>query len=224
MVMNILVVGAHIGDAELMSGPLVIEEIQTGGQALILALTPGEHGNPRSDPSNYKIQKIKEAKDFSSAVGARSIIFEDLRDGFLNVDDDIALRISKIIREDKPDLVITHWIGSFHPDHRNAHMLVKRAIFLSQLPLINEQHPPHKTKLQYSENWEDMDGYKPNSHRVISNKAFKIWSEAITSHEFAHGKISGFRYIDYYTALLTLRGCLANTDRAVSLMDDPTSI
>lgn len=219
--MNILAVGAHIGDAELMAGPLVIEEILTGGQASLLALTPGELGNAKSSPVDYKIQKIKEAKDFSAAIGARSIIFEDLRDGFLTTDDGVALRIAQIIRQDKPDLVLTHWIGSFHPDHRNAHTLVSRAIFLAQLPMANEQNPPHKPKLKFSENWEDLDGYKPSSHREISSQAFKIWTEAITGHEFARGKISGFRYIDYYTALLNLRGCLASVDRAVSLMDDP---
>lgn len=33
----------------------------------------------------------------------------------------------------------------------------------------------------------------------------------------ARGETYGFRYIDYYTAQLTMRGCLARTDRAVAL-------
>jgi LmbE family N-acetylglucosaminyl deacetylase len=36
----------------------------------------------------------------------------------------------------------------------------------------------------------------------------------LDAESFARGETYGFRYIDYYTALLTMRGCLARTTRA----------
>jgi LmbE family N-acetylglucosaminyl deacetylase len=219
--MHILAVGAHIGDAELMCGPLLIEEIEQGNAATILALTPGELGNPKQSSQDYKIQKLYEHKEFCKNIGASSIVFEDCRDGFLEASDDIALRIAKYIRELRPDTVLGHWKGSFHPDHRSAYHLVKRAVFLASLPLEGEKNLSHSTTLKFSENWEDMVGFTANEYREISNAAFDTWSEAITSHAFARGEITGFRYIDYYTALMTAKGCLSNFTRAVALMHDP---
>jgi LmbE family N-acetylglucosaminyl deacetylase len=222
--MNILAVGAHIGDAELMAGPLLVEALSRGDNATILALTPGELGNPVVSATKYRIQKIKENRMFCDAIKAKSIIFDDLRDGFLLPTEEIALRIARIIREERPEEIFTHWSGSFHPDHRSAHLLVKQAVFIASLPLEDESHPPFQTKLLFSENWEDMSGFEVSEFRSISDSSYDSWRLAIESHEFAHGQTSGFRYIDYYSALMTTRGCLSNTFRAVALMRDPSPL
>lgn len=222
--MNILAVGAHIGDAELMSGPLLVEEINRGTSVTIIALTPGELGNPNQSAKEYKKQKLIENKAFCEKIGASSIVFEDCKDGFLTANDDTALRIARHIRELRPQTILGHWKGSFHPDHRNAHALVKRAVFLAALPLDGEKHSPHAATLKFSENWEDMVDFEVTEYRDISDNAFNIWLEAISIHVFARGETEGFRYIDYYTALMTAKGCLSNSKRAVTLMNDPLAV
>lgn len=219
--MNILAIGAHIGDAELMSGPLITDEILRGNSATVLALTPGELGNPEQAPNEYKIQKLEETRNFCKKIGANSIVFENERDGFLKTNDDLALRLARTIRELRPDVVLAHWKGSFHPDHRAAHNLVERAAFLAGLPLIDENYPRYSPTIKYSENWEDMQDFQADEYHEISSDAFDLWCEAISMHEFAHGRTSGFRYIDYYTALMTAKGCLNNSLRAVALMRNP---
>ncbi len=219
--MHILAIGAHIGDAELMAGPLLTEEVSLGNKATLLALTPGELGNPKVSAAKYRTQKISENRIFCETIGVQSLIFEDYRDGFLVANDEAATRVARIIRELCPQEILTHWSGSFHPDHRNAHLLVKRAVFLANLPLENEEHPPFRTSITFSENWEDMTGFEVTQARAISDSSFALWRKAIESHEFAHGQTSGFRYIDYYTALMTMRGCLADSTRAVGMMKDP---
>ena len=221
--MNLLAIGAHIGDAELMAGPLLVEAISKGDNATILSLTPGELGNPNISATKYRTQKISENRTFCDAINAKSIIFDDLRDGFLLPTEENALRIARLIREERPEEVFTHWSGSFHPDHRNARLLVKHAVFLASLPLEDENHPPFLAKLMFSENWEDMAGFEASEFRSISDSSYDCWRQAIESHEFAHGQTSGFRYIDYYSALMTTRGCLSNTFRAVGLMRDPST-
>lgn len=222
--MNILAIGAHIGDAELMAGPLLVEAMSHGSNATILSLTPGELGNPDVSATKYRTQKINENRIFCDAISAKSIIFDDLRDGFLLPTEEIALRIARIIREEHPKEIFTHWSGSFHPDHRNAHLLVKQAIFIASLPLEDENHPPFQAKLLFSENWEDMSGFEVSEFRSISDSSYDCWRLAIEGHEFVHGQTSGFRYIDYYSALMTTRGCLSNTFRAVGLMREPSTL
>ena len=46
------------------------------------------------------------------------------------------------------------------------------------------------------------------------DRAYELWREGIQEHAFARGETYGFRYIDYYTALMTTRGCLASYPRA----------
>ena len=42
------------------------------------------------------------------------------------------------------------------------------------------------------------------------------WREAVSKYEFVGGKISSFAYLDYYSALMTVRGAESNRHRAVS--------
>ena len=49
------------------------------------------------------------------------------------------------------------------------------------------------------------------------------WKAAVEQYEFAHGVTSGFAYIDYYTALATVRGAIAHKGEAVAFAVDPGS-
>jgi hypothetical protein len=66
----------------------------------------------------------------------------------------------------------------------------------------------------HAENWEDMEGFHPSLYVPIPDEAFYRWVSAIRHQAFARGETYGFRYIDYYTALMTTRGCLAGYPRA----------
>ena len=52
--MNILAIGAHIGDSELMSGPYLCQSVINGDSCFMLALTSGEKGNPEVEPAIYR--------------------------------------------------------------------------------------------------------------------------------------------------------------------------
>ena len=47
------------------------------------------------------------------------------------------------------------------------------------------------------------------------------WREAVSKYEFIRGGISGFRYLDYYTALATVRGAEARKKQAVAFDIEP---
>ena len=213
---GLLAIGAHIGDADLMAGPLLAEARLRGHETAILALTPGERGHPRMTPDAYKIQKIAEGQAFATAIGARFLVYDDLSDGYLAADEPTAERIADTIRELRPDAVIVHWRHSIHTDHENASRLAERGRFLAGLPVDGK--PRHGVgRLLYAENWEDAEGFETVGYVPISDEAFQMWRTAIGGQAFARGETYGFRYIDYYAALMTVRGCLAGTTRAVAL-------
>lgn len=121
-----------------------------------------------------------------------------------------------MIREVRPDVLISHWKQSIHSDHVNASYLTERARLLASLPIEGlDRHGVRR--LVYAENWEDAEGFTVGGYVPISEQAFDTWRAAIGEQAFARGETYGFRYIDYYTALLTMRGCLAGVPRAVAL-------
>lgn len=223
----IMAVGAHIGDMDLAAGPLLAQSVLDGGQAVLVALTPGERGHPRVPVDEYREQKIAEGTEFASRIGAEFHVFDDISDGFLEADDDVSGRVAGLIRRYRPDLLVAHWRHSIHRDHERASAVAVRARYLAGLPGWNapgggDRHAVHG--LCYPENWEDGRRFHPDRYAPISAAAFALWSDAIAGQAFARGETYGFRYIDYYTAQLTMRGCLARCDRAVALADADRSL
>ncbi len=223
---TVLAVGGHIGDAELTAGPLLAALALAGHDVSLLALTPGERGHPTLSPEEYKAQKIHEGEYFATAIGAGFQVFGDQSDGFLGTGDDVAVRVAEVFRAVRPDIVVTHWHRSIHTDHENAATLVTRGRFLAGLPYDVPSGAPRWSVpvVLHAENWEDMAGFEPLIYAPISDEAFDRWREGIGEHAFARGETYGFRYIDYYTALMTARGCLApgrgGSRRAVALAGD----
>lgn len=221
---NIIAVGAHIGDMDLAAGPILTQNVLDGGRSLLVALTPGERGHPSLPVSDYKAQKIQETQAFAERVGAEVIVFDDLSDGFLTADDEIADRLAMILREARAELVLAHWRHSMHSDHENASWIAKRARFLSGLPGHRENETPRHGvgQLLYTENWEDAEDFEADTFVEISQQARDIWQEAIRTQAFARGETYGFRYIDYYSAQMITRGCLARVPYAAALSGTTT--
>jgi hypothetical protein len=83
---------------------------------------------------------------------------------------------------------------------------------------LERERPRHGVgAVLHAENWEDEEGFQPSVYVPIPDEALTRWRDAIEGQAFARGETYGFRYIDYYTALMALRGCRAGTARAVAL-------
>lgn len=211
--MTVLAVGAHVGDMDVTAGPALAETALRGHRVGLIALSPGERGHPRLSAADYRKQKIDEGEKFAAEIGAEMQIF-DGSDGFLGFDETVASRIADTIRDLQPTTVIGHWARSTHSDHANSALITERARYLAGLPLDHELSRHTVRRLLFAENWEDAEDYKPNLYLEISDEAFTRWHKAISGESFARGETYGFRYIAYYTASLTMRGCLAGTTRA----------
>ena len=202
---KILVVGGHAGDAEITTGPVIAQHTRAGGEAVLLHLTLGESGHPDLPPADYARQKREEAERAAELLGARAVFFP-YTDGELAVTEAIKLEIADLIRAERPDIVITHWKGSFHKDHAACHDLVKDAVFYAGLPTMKRPLPAHGPQaLYFTENWEDPYDYRPAIY-VDSTEGYKQWLRAIEAYELFRGGLSSFPYRRYYEALATLRG------------------
>ncbi len=220
--LHLLVIGAHIGDAEVTAGGVVCKYTRAGHHATFLHLTPGEKGNPKMDHLAYKQQRLAETRRSAEKMGAEVIVFE-YPDGELPVNDEVKLKICDTVRQLRPDIVITHWQGSFHRDHRNCHVNVMEGVFWAALPGIVRALPPHCiTALYYAENWEDPYDYQPDLWIDIS-EVYDQWMAALREHALFRGEVASFDYLQYYSGLTAMRGAEVGYKRAQTFALPPIS-
>lgn len=213
---TVIAVGGHIGDMELTAGPTLAKVVLEGGRAIIVDCTYGERGHPDLAPSVYREQKLREAEHFAAAIGAELVVL-DYSDGFLPDAEEVAEQIATIIREAKPDILITHWIHSMHRDHEHAARAALRGAFLASIPIEEIDAPRHSVPtILHAENWEDMEGFDADTFFEIPEEAYDRWLTGISTHAFARGETYGFRFIDYYSALMQVKGCLVGAPRAAA--------
>jgi LmbE family N-acetylglucosaminyl deacetylase len=219
---TILAIGAHAGDAELTSGLLLAQQRRLGDRTVILHMTLGEGGNPKLSPQAYGEQKRREALAVGAALGAE-VLFAPYKDGELPDDDAARRYVADVIRQVQPTHVLTHWGSSIHKDHSATHRVVVDAVLLASLPGVVTQHAAWRgvRSVWYAENWEDPDGFKPFVYVGVAAEDSTRWREAVRKYEFVGGSISSFRYLDYYSALMTLRGAESRKGRAVGFDVDP---
>ena len=204
--LHILALGAHAADQELSAGMVIAKYTGAGHRATILSLTPGEKGHPSLGAEAYARQKIAEAQECARLLGAESRVLS-YGDATLPVTEEITFEVADIIRELKPDVLITHWSHSIHKDHRNAHRIALDAYFYAALPRIERTHPAHRiSRIYFSENWEDMEGYEPDLY-IDTSDVFAQYCEALESFELWNGG-TGWPYADYYRSLARMRACL----------------
>lgn len=216
---SLLVVGAHAFDAEVIAGPLAATVAARGGTVTLVHLSLGEQGHPSLPPEEYAKQKRAEAEDAAAALGVswRTL---DLPDGFVPDTDDTALAVGDLVREHRPDVVVTHWRGSWHKDHRAAYAATTNGVLFAGLPTLSSTHPPHIPGLiLFGENWEDDEGFRPE-HLVDVSPGMQRWHRAIRAYELGRG-LSSFPYVDFYSSLYRMRGCLAGTDHAQGFLAHP---
>ena len=132
---TILAVGAHIGDMELTAGMLLATCASQGGSIATLALTAGEKGAPAgADVAAYRKQKVSEAQEFARRLGGSAYVL-DYPDGLLPDSDEARFAVCDIIREVKPDILITHHRCSMHKDHALCRRIVEDARFYAGIAM-----------------------------------------------------------------------------------------
>jgi LmbE family N-acetylglucosaminyl deacetylase len=136
---RILVVLAHPDDPEFYCGGTVALWAAEGRQIIYCLLTQGEKGNDDGevDPLVIAQIRVEEQRRAADILGVEQVIFLDHPDGYLTPD--LALRrdVVRVIRQVRPEIVITCDPTNFfpsdryinHPDHRAAGQATLDAVY-----------------------------------------------------------------------------------------------
>ncbi|AUW95026.1 MAG: LmbE family protein [Sulfobacillus thermosulfidooxidans] len=204
--MRVLAIGAHAGDMDLTCGAVLAQHVLSHDEVTIAHLTLGEKGHPTMPVADYAIQKRDEAQGFATAIGAH-VRFFSYHDAELPATGPVVDEVVDLIRELKPQIVVTHWKHSIHPDHANTHQVVEQALFYASLKTYERPAPSHFVPfVYYADNWEDSAGFEPQVFVEIQPDAYERWLQGVSHYAYARGETSHFPFIAYYNALMVVRG------------------
>lgn len=214
---DILSIGAHAGDVEIASGIALANAVNAGKNVATCCLTLGEKGNPKMDPRVYAEQRREEVEASADVLGAEFYILPWM-DGELPVSDEVKFAIADVIRDCRPDVIITHHPKSIHKDHINTSLNVPDAMFYAGLKTFKTDKEPHYCpKLYFAENWEDKEDYVPDIYLEVTEGDIALWRDLASKHALFRGEVVAFPYVEYYEKLVRLRGIEKYMPYAVTL-------
>jgi LmbE family N-acetylglucosaminyl deacetylase len=108
---KVLAIGAHPDDIELGCGGLLTKAARAGHGVYMCTVT---RGSASGDPKERTDELFKSAK----YIGAQGVRIGDFEDTKLRVDNDLINFIESYVDEVEPDLILTHFHGDIHHDHR----------------------------------------------------------------------------------------------------------
>jgi LmbE family N-acetylglucosaminyl deacetylase len=162
--MKILLMTAHPDDADIMAGGTIARWIDEGKDVHSVIFTRGDKGHDDPAMTADAVAKLREAEQRAAAaiLGVPRLTFLEFTDGDLSwAGPAVAEAATRIVREERPDLIVTHdpyagapgyRVPQLHPDHRAIGAAVGDACyFRAPGPLYYPEHgraglSPHRVR------------------------------------------------------------------------------
>jgi N-acetylglucosamine malate deacetylase 1 len=133
--LRVLVIGAHPDDCELGTGGTAIKYSRLGHVVKYVYATNGDAGHHELGGAKLAQIRAEEVKKSCAVAGIKYEILEN-HDAYLEVNIKLREKFIQIIRDFKPDVIITHRPNDYHPDHRNTSLLVQDSSYLITVPNV----------------------------------------------------------------------------------------
>ena len=202
-VRRVLVTAAHPDDPEFGCAATVAKWAAMGREITYLLLTSGDKGShdPAIRPGQIAGQREVEQRAAAAELGVKELIFLNYPDGILENSLELRRRLSLIIREQQPDIVVAidPWRRyQLHPDHRAAGQAVIDAVWSARewniFPeqLLGERQPWRTQELylywaEGPDHWEDVGETVERRIAALSHHASQLGDRAATLEERVRG-------------------------------------
>ncbi|UCF59830.1 MAG: PIG-L family deacetylase [Anaerolineaceae bacterium] len=137
--LRVLVVLAHPDDPEFYCGGTVARWVSEGREVTYCLLTRGDKGDDdvETDPEQLAQKRMAEQREAAKVLGVTEVIFLDHPDGYLTPDLTLRRDVVRVIRQVRPEIIVTCDPTNFfpsdryinHSDHRAAGQATLDAVF-----------------------------------------------------------------------------------------------
>ncbi len=133
--LRLLILGAHPDDAEYHAGGLAAIYRASGHVVKMVSVCDGSAGHHELRPAELAAVRRAEAQAAGAVIGAQYEVWE-YPDGALVPTLELRGRVIREIRSFAPDLLLTHRVYDYHPDHRAVGQAVQDASYMVTVPLV----------------------------------------------------------------------------------------
>jgi len=130
---RIIIFGAHPDDCEIVAGGTAAKWAAAGHAVMAVSLTNGDIGHFDQAGGPLARRRFEEVRRAGEVLGIKSISLDN-HDGELLPTLENRRTVTRLIREWKADVVISHRPNDYHPDHRSVGMLVQDAGYMVTVP------------------------------------------------------------------------------------------
>ena len=132
---RILALGAHPDDCDIKAGGCAVLWKKAGYMVKFVSVTNGDAGHHEISGEALAERRAEEARAAGEVTGIEYEVL-DFHDGQLVPGLEERFKLVRLMREFRPDLVLTHRPNDYHPDHRYTSQLVQDCSFLVGVPNI----------------------------------------------------------------------------------------
>jgi N-acetylglucosamine malate deacetylase 1 len=139
--LRIICFGAHPDDAEFKAAGVAAQWAALGHHVKFVSVTNGDIGHWQIAGGPLAQRRKAEVKQAAKVLGIESEVL-DIHDGELLPTLENRRAITRLIRDWKADIVMSHRPNDYHPDHRYTGVLVQDAAFMVTVPFFCPDTPP----------------------------------------------------------------------------------
>jgi len=133
--LKVMVIGAHPDDPDVRCSGLARTLVAAGHRVRFVSLTNGEKGHQFMEAKDLAARRCGETRKVVEALGIEDYYVSDTPDCELQPTLEERKKVTKIIREFGPNVIVTHRPNDYHCDHRACATLVQDATYLVGVPL-----------------------------------------------------------------------------------------
>ena len=197
---QVVSIGGHSLDAELMGGPLLIKSAECGAKCTFMHVTTGrleDKNATEKEKKDYLNQLKVENKNVAESMGCEYYSFGYHSDTLPPEREFIDI-LKKYFLNENVDRVITHSRGTLHPRHYYTYETVTTAVRELRRDGVD-------IDLLYGENCEDLAGFTPNKYLELNDREVKTWFNGLSKYSIFQGKVNSMPYKEWYKAMGKVR-------------------
>lgn len=133
--LRILAIGAHPDDCDIGAGGVAALYARRGHEVHFVAMTNGDAGHQSMAGAPLARRRQAEAQAAAAVIGIQYLVLDN-HDGELEPSLANRRTVIRVIRDIRPDLILTHRLNDYHPDHRYTAQLVQDAAYMVAVPNV----------------------------------------------------------------------------------------
>jgi LmbE family N-acetylglucosaminyl deacetylase len=162
--LRIICFGAHPDDCELKASGVALLWAGKGHHVKFVSVTNGDIGHWRDAGGPLARRRKSEVEQAARVLGIATEVL-DIHDGELLPTLDNRRAITRLIREWKADIVMSHRPNDYHPDHRYTGVLVQDSAYMVAVPNFCPDVPPLKSNpvfFFYPDSFQKPNPFQPD--------------------------------------------------------------